>query len=148
MYSVAQVSANTRGSRVIRGLVRSPWSARGNSIGTKTDPLPMRSTHRRVAFARAASTVFLVAAAFAQEWQGYERLNREQLLERLASADTAVPSLAGKNFSALDLSAVDFRRANLSASVFNQANLSAAKLDHCNLTVAFLEGANLSDASL
>ena len=86
-------------------------------------------------------------AAAADDWPGYERLSREQLVSRLSESKEAAPALTAKNLSEQNLAGVDFRGANLSASVFNRAQLEGAKFDRCNLTVSFLEGATLPNAS-
>src|SRR5687767_3555656 len=92
--------------------------------------------------------VLSCTAVLAEEWAGYEKLSREQLVTRISEARDAPAALTSKNLSEQDLSGVDFRGANLSASVLNRAQLTGAKLDKCNLTVSFLEGAKLSKASL
>lgn len=88
-------------------------------------------------------------ASAAEDWQGYERLSREQLVAAVANSSPRAPAdLTAKNFSGLDLSRVDFKGANLRASVFNHAILHGAILAGCNLTISFGEGADFRDANL
>ena len=86
-----------------------------------------------------ASLVLIAVASFGQslQWDGYERLTREQVLQ-IVSHSSAPPDLYAKNLSGLNLAGVDFNGANLSAAVLNDANLIGARLDGCKLNVAFL----------
>lgn len=67
------------------------------------------------------------AADAADEWAGYERLDREKVVQALAG--TAPADLYAKNLSSLDLSSIDFKEANLAAAVLN-----GSRLQHANLS--------------
>ncbi len=89
------------------------------------------------------------AASVAQDWPGYERLSRDQLVAAVAKSSQQAPAeMSSKNLSGLDLSGVDFKGANLTATVFNRAILRGATLAGCNLTVSFGEGADFRQANL
>ncbi len=75
-------------------------------------------------------------AAGAAEWAGYEKLDRAQVLSRLAGATAAAPAdFYARNLSGLDLASIDFKGANLGAAVLNGSKLQHANLAGCNLTV-------------
>jgi uncharacterized protein YjbI with pentapeptide repeats len=105
---------------------------------------------RRLAAALTIAALFGSAGmAIADDWPGYERLSREQLIAALADSSPKHPAeLTAKNLSGLDLAKVDFKGANLRASVLNHSNLQGANLSGCNLTVSFGEGADFKQADL
>jgi uncharacterized protein YjbI with pentapeptide repeats len=110
---------------------------------------PMRKTalFRPVALAILAFlTALHCTAGAADDWAGYERLDREKVVEALAG--TAPADFYAKNLSGLDLSAIDFKGANLAASVLNGSRLQYANLANCKLSVSFGEGADFSHADL
>src|SRR5581483_6455709 len=87
--------------------------------------------------------------ATAEDWAGYERLSRGQVIAAVANSSRTSPAdLSVKNLSGIDLSNVDFKSANLRASVLNRSNLRGATLAGCNLTISFGEGADFRQANL
>jgi len=120
-----------------------------SSVGKAASALLSRRSVRTQLSLAALALIALTASALGADWEGYQRLSRDELLATLAgSRQGSRPQIYAKNLSNVDLSGVDFRGANLSASVFNGAKLMRARLDDCNLTVSFLERADLTGATL
>lgn len=85
-------------------------------------------------------------AVVADDWAGYERLDRAKVVTALTGTGPA--DFYAKNLSNLDLSAIDFKGANLAAAVLNGSKLQHANLANCKLSVSFGEGADFSHADL